>query len=458
MKNINFIGRKKEVRQVKELAKENFMLVVKGRRRVGKTTLLRKSLPEARYLFIWPNKSLGWITEKICEEQKLPAFKNFVDSLIYLLDQNKIIIIDEFQNLLYVDKSVYGEVQRLIDERKLQRKFLKIAVAGSSYSLINKVFNDLAAPLYGRRSSEITLEGLSFKCLFKELGLPLAEFMELWAVFEGIPYYYELVDTKLSARENVKRLVLSKEALLQNEGKTVLAVEFGNDSKTYSTVLGAIAEGKTKLREIASLFDNKSNEVVKYLDLLRNEFHLVQRMTPLLSNPAKSKEGHYLIRDNFLGFWFYFADKQKSYLEQERFTEVLDFFEKNFNSFVGKKFEEFILELFSQKFLQRGYEKTGRQWGTIPGAPKGMNQYEIDFCAVNEKTKSIIFGECKWEEKVKAGVILKELQEKAQFVDWNTGEREEKYYLFAKSFENKKANLGKNITLIDLNDLEKILK
>ena len=456
MKNISFIGRRQELALIKKLQSKNFLLVVKGRRRIGKTTLLTKAFPDAAYIFIWPNKSPRWMIERICADHKLPTFNTFTDILSCLLDQKKVIIIDEFQNFLQVDSSVYGEIQKLIDERKINKTFLKLAVSGSSYSLIQKVLSDVASPLYGRRDAEITLSHLPIPALFQELQMPLREFIELWSVFEGIPYYYELIDTTLTAQENIQHLILAKNASLQNEGKTLLAVEFGKDSKTYSTIFSAIAEGKTKLQEISSLFDGKSNEVIKYLDLLRNEFKLVQRATPLLADPRKSKEGHYLIIDNFLHFWFHFIDKQRDYIEQERFKEVQNFFNANFNAFVGRKFEKFILQLLNSGIITlRNEDKMGSQWGSIPGASKDKNQYEIDICAINEKKKELLLGECKWEERVDARMIIAELQQKASYLPWHQFDRKEYYALFAKSFKTKISKEG--VYLYDLQDIKRAL-
>lgn len=457
MENISFIGRSAELELIRTISRANFLLVVKGRRRIGKTTLLRKALPRAIYLFVWPNKSIQWIIERICTEYKLPQFRHFIDLLIYLLDQQKILIIDEFQNFLSVDNSVYGEIQKLVDERKLSKKSLKIAVAGSSYSLVNKVFNDLAAPLYGRRTAEIALDHLPIVDLYHELELSLCEFIELWSVFEGVPYYYEFIDCKLKAKENIIRLILSKEAILRDEGKAILSVEFGRDSKTYSTVLSCIAEGKTKLQEISGLFDNKKHEVIKYLDLLRNEFKFVLRQTPLLSDPRKSKEGHYIIFDNFLHFWFNFVDKQRDYFEQERYAEILHFFEQNFNSFVGRKFEKFILQLLNSGIIKlRQEEAIGPQWGSILMAGKDRNQYELDICGINEKKKELLVGECKWEEHVDARMIITQLQQKAGYLPWHISDRKVYYAIFAKSFKTKISEEG--IYLYDLKDIERSLR
>lgn len=460
MRNIKFLNRVKELGNVKDISSNNFFLVVKGRRRIGKTTFLKKCFSEAVYIFVWPNKSLKWINQKISEENKIPYFVNFSDILNYLFDKKQIVIIDEFQNFLSVDKSVYGEIQKIIDERK-KEKFIKIAVAGSSYSLMNKVFNNIASPLYGRRTAEITLSHLPIKELYNELKIDIEKFFKLWSVFEGVPYYYELFDYKISAEENLKKLFLEKDALLYDEGKAVLSVEFGQDSKTYNTTLSTIAEGKTKLNEISSLFDNKKNETIKYLNILRKEFKLIKRLVPILTDPKKSKEGRYKINDNFLEFWFNFVDRQRDYFEQERFEKIKKFFDGNFKKFLGEKFEKFVIELIKDRILNFDFEFTelGRQWGKIPNAEKDKNQYEIDIIAFNEKSVDILFGECKWQENIDATEIIKNLKHKAQYIELNKERRKEYFAMFAKSFKKKiKEHKGNKVYCFDLKDIEKLLR
>ena len=360
---------------------------IKGRRRIGKTLLLRKTFPNSIYLFIWPDKTSDWILDQISNEYSLPRFKNFGSLLEYLFEQSKVVIIDEFQNFLNIDKSIFGEIQKIIDERKNNNKKFRLAVAGSSYSMMNKVFYESASPLYGRKTHEIHLENLDISPLLKELKIPLEGFFELWSVFEGVPYYYEILNLNKNPKENIIKLILSKDCQLKEEGKAILSIEFGKDSRTYNTVLTAISEGKTKLNEIASLFNNKTNETIKYLEILRKEFNLVRKITPLTENPKKSRSGRYEIIDNFLSFWFYFYDRNRPYVEQERFNEIRNFFDKEFNAFLGKKFEKFILGLIKIKILlnEFSFDSFGSQWGK---SDKG--NYEIDILALNEPKKEIL--------------------------------------------------------------------
>src|SRR3989344_2764362 len=126
MKSI-FINREKELAKLKEMKNKRFFLVVSGRRRIGKTALLKKAFPDAYYLFIWPNKSINWLIQELAKENNIPEFRSFKDLLSYMLDQNKNLIIDEFQNISGIDKSVYGEIQKIIDDRKFKGKPLNLA-------------------------------------------------------------------------------------------------------------------------------------------------------------------------------------------------------------------------------------------------------------------------------------------------------------------------------------------
>ena len=456
MVNIKFIGRDKELSQIRSLSKSNFFLIVKGRRRIGKTLLLRKAFEDPIYLFIWPDKTSDWVMEQISHEYALPRFKNFGSLLEYLFEKGKTVIIDEFQNFLNIDRSIFGEIQKVIDERKNNHKPFKLAVAGSSYSMMNKVFYDSASPLYGRKTHEIHLESLDISSLLTALKISLEEFFELWSVFEGVPYYYELLDLKKSSKDNIIDLILSKDCQLKEEGKAILSIEFGKDSRTYNTVLTAISEGKTKLNEISGLFNNKTNETVKYVDILRKDFNLVRKTTPLTENPHKSRLGRYEIIDNFLSFWFYFYDKHRPYAEQERFSEIKTFFNNEFNTFLGRKFEKFIRNIINDGTIlsELSFDRVGSQWGKC-----GDAVYEIDILALNESKKEMLFGECKWKEKVNVLTVLKELDKKTTSVNWNTGSRKEILAVFAKSFSKKVSVFnGKKVYCIDLKYLERKIK
>jgi len=443
----------------KDLKNKDFFLIVLGRRRIGKTALLLKVLPEAAYIFIWPNKSTSWMIEEISRDLNIPSFKKFSDIITYLLDNNKIVILDEFQNLLKIDKSIYGELQKIIDERMIKGKPLKLIACGSSNSMINKILYDTASPLYGRRTHELKVEHLPISSLYTWLKRSMEDIVKLWSVFEGVPYYYKLLDNEKSPEDNILHLLISKNALLKDEGNVVLSAEFGEESKVYYTILSLIADGKTKIHQIASFFDNKPYVVSKYLDKLRREFNVIKRFTPVLSDPKRSKESIYVINDNFLLFWFKFVERNRALIEQERYEEVEAYFNTNFNSYVGALFEKFTLNLFKNKYLQGiNYTKIGKQFGRIPAT---KDTYEIDILAVNEQTKELLAVEVKWQDLKLRDVksIIEELHEKIPYVQWENEKRKEILGVFAKSVDKKAKEwlLSQGYKVWDLGDVEKII-
>lgn len=453
MQNIQFIGRSTELKTISRMA-HNFFLIVKGRRRIGKTSLLQKSFPNAVYIFIWPNKSIDWILNQICIEYKLPRFGTFSDLITYLLDQKKTIILDEFQNIYHIDKSIYGELQKLIDQRKNSNTFFQIAVAGSSYSLMQKVFNDSASPLYGRRTHEIHLDHLDFIDLYNNFSYTLDEFIQLWSVFEGVPYYYELIEKENNAIGIILSLLIKKNAQLKDEGNAILSVEFGNTAKTYNTILSAISQGKTKLSEIANLFGNKKGEVMKYITILRNDFNLIQKHTPILDDYQKSRDGRYMIQDNFLSFWFLFVDKQRGLIEQGRLSEVEQYFQENFNTFVGKKFEKLCIMLLKKgTFTQLAhFIQVGTQWGS----DGNRSVYEIDIVGVNNKQKALLLGECKWKKDIDPVKLCEQLEQKSLNFSSKVTPYAKTYVLFAKSFTTKITTFkGAKVFCIDLAHMTK---
>lgn len=449
MRNIEFVPRLEASKTIQN-AKPPYFIVVEGRRRIGKTTFLKHHIPNALYMFVWPNKSLHWILERTCKDNNIPHFQTITDLLRYCFEKDKPVIIDEFQNFLHIDKSVHGEIQHVIDSSKTHR----LAVAGSSYSLMNKVFKDEASPLYGRRTATIPLTHLPIHSLYNAVPYSVEEFIELWSVFEGVPYYYELLEHEEPIHA-IKNLLLSPQATLQNEGNAILNLEFGKDAKTYGTVINAIATGKNTVSEIAGAFGNDTATVTKYLSLLRKQFNLVQRHTPILEDPKKSRQSRYKLKDNFLTFWLRFVEGQQDLLEQQRYREIETHFEEQFPAHIGKMFERFILNILRRHpdIIPQDFDKIGQQWGKNKNKPKGKQAYEIDIVAPHEKTKSILFGECKWKDNVSGKKLLKKLKTKAKGVEWNNEKRQEEYLLVAKTF----TDIPTEANILDLNKIESIL-
>lgn len=461
---MKFYNRQQELDLLKRVieAKGTRFIIVKGIRRVGKTRLILESLKnkKALYIFIPKDETVSGFLEYLSEDLNIPKFNTIHDFLKYVFEKYDYLFFDEFQNFYYMKKAAYSYLQKIFDEYKRKNLLLCLFVSGSSYSLMRKIFSDYSKALYGRKDLEISLGELDIKAIWQILDhlkiKDIEDRIKFWAIFGGIPKYYELIEIlkPTSFDEFVRLVFLDNYKSILDEGKSILISEFGGEHKSYYSVLEAISEGKTKISEIATKFNNDINSANRYVGLIKEEYNLITRIKPIIG-----KKGSYQLKNNFFSFWFSFIKRYEAYYEQGKIIAIFDFFKKNFSSYMGKLFEKFCFEFIKEHpSLFFPFTKLSKQWGKIHKAPKDKNQYEIDICAINEKTKEILFGECKWEDKVNVSKVLFELKEKAKYVQWNNDKREEYYVIFAKSFKDRRIKLPENMFLFDLRDLEKVFK
>jgi AAA+ ATPase superfamily predicted ATPase len=232
------------IRNLEQLSEEHaHMLVMFGRRRVGKTRLIIESM-DSIYFFV-DKKTSSLLLREYSDILKtelsgfVPEFSNWDDFVRFLFEYSKTnhlkIVFDEFQNFTYVDPAIFSIFQKYWDMYHNDTPILLVFV-GSYIGLMKKIFINAKEPLYGRATSRIDLKPLS-----------------LYATFGGVPRYYQLIeDYGLTNYEDVIRtLILSENAILKDEVKQILISEFGNNYTTYFSVLEAISFGKGTLKEIS---------------------------------------------------------------------------------------------------------------------------------------------------------------------------------------------------------------
>ncbi len=231
---------------------------------------------------------------------------------------------------------------------------------------------------------------------------------------------------KRSLRENISRNILSKNSYLYNEPRFILNEEI-TETINYFSILKTIAEGEHKIGNIASKIGIKANILTKYLDMLIN-LDILERQVPVTeNNPEKSKMGLYFIKDNYFRFWFRYLFPNQSYLEIQEEDYVLEIIKKDFANFVALVFERACLDkipmLAKEGKLPFKPNKWGKWW---------TRNEEIDIVAYNDRTKEIIFAECKWSIKLVGLNVLRSLENKTKKVNWNIDDRTEYYAIFAR--------------------------
>ena len=464
--NRMFVNRERELKffNDKYRSKGFDFIVIYGRRRVGKTELVKQ--------FIKDKKNIYFLADKRGTEFNIDRFKQKISEFLdeprveldtleavfsYLLkkigDQRLIICIDEFSYLIEKDDSIPSVFQLIIDEI-LNKSNIMLILLGSSVSLMENGVLSSKSPLYGRRTGQFKIEPLSFSNILEFFpNRELSENVLLYSVFGGIPFYLNKIDNG-AALDNIKSLILKKGEILYEEIDFLLKEELREPS-TYKSILEAIASGCSKIGEISNKAKVETRDIDKYLKVLINLGYVEKEISP--TEKEKSKKTIYRIKDNFFKFWFKFCSPKLSELEIGREGEVFSFIKNNLNSFVGIIFEEICKEFLGKNRIFE-YKKVGRWWG-YKRIDNKREEIEIDICAVNEKTKEILFGECKWKDNVNVESIMKDLREKIEYVEWNNEKRKESYAVFAKSFSKKIDEFeGKKIYCFDLKDIEKRLK
>ncbi len=452
-----FVNRVVELDFLNKIYKKNGkqLIIIYGRRRVGKTELINHFCINKKSVYFLADKR-GTLSNarrfaKLCAEHFKdvePQVNNFDDAFSYIkkrLGKEKTVItIDEFSYLVEKDQSISSVFQLVFDEI-LKETNIVLILCGSSISMMYKGTLSYESPLYGRRTGEWLLKKMSFKEISNFFQKDsFEEKVRKYAVVGGIPAYAKHFLEKKTIEE-IELTVLKKGEVLYNEPEILLKEEL-RDPSSYFSILEAMSK-TTKLTEIANLANIPAKDLPKYFKVLE-DLELIYKAVPVTE--GKSKKASYFIKDNFFRFWFKFVFPKKSELESGKISTVLLVIKREFNAFVGLIFEQICLEyLKEQKILP--FTKIGKWWGHSRKNGKRVVE-EIDIVSIDERGKTILFAECKWQEKVDAEKVLNALIEKAKKVEWFNNERKEYYAVFAKSFA-KKTEL-KNCFLFELKHLQ----
>ncbi|MBI1296480.1 AAA family ATPase [bacterium] len=438
-----FINRHEELARLEEryTSDKAELFVLYGRRRVGKTELLRefcRSKPnlffvatlssDADQLAAFSQQIWQYTHDSVSGDFTFPSWEAAFSALIDLPGR-PIVIIDEITYLIAGNKSIPSILQKVWD-MQLSRSNLFLVLCGSYIGMMEREILDYQAPLYGRRTGSELLPPLELPAIalfFPEL-LPIQQ-IETWSVLGGMPYYLSLFRNSQDLFAGVKAHILHAKGTLYDEPLLLLMEEL-REPRNYFSILRAIAGGHTRLNEIAqSAGVGDVRTTGRYLDILR-QLRVVRRLTPATERqPEKSKKGIYQIEDPFLNFWFRFVHPHRGSLDLGLVDAVFSTrVEPVFDSFVGHAFEEtaraYIARLARMGKLPFLLERVGRWWN---------NSEEIDVVAVSDIDNAILIGECKWSTKPVGLNILADLQRKAQILLGEERRDRVVYALFSKN-------------------------
>ena len=394
------------------------MIVITGRRRIGKTTLIKRSFTGIPFLYFFVGKKseallcqeLSEIVREVLGEDlgDFMSFRRLFEVIMNISKRrNFTLVLDEFQNLKIAGGGIFSDIQDVWDANKDDSR-INLVICGSIYSKMKKIFDDKQEPLYGRATARFKIRPFStqtLKIILKDHNPDYTpdDLLTLYMVTGGVAKYVELLMSQGAyTKDSILKAVLSLGSYFIDEGRELLSDEFGKDYGNYFSVLSALAGGKTYRGDMTSYV---GFETGGYLDKLETDFNIVSRVRPYLSG-EQSRNVRYYLDDNFLGFWFRFIYKYRSAVEIGNMDYVRGKINADYETYSG-----FILE----KWFRQSYSETGEYnivtnyWKKRTGGAPGEDQ-EIDLVAVNETDHSIVIGECKRNpDKIKMNV----LQEKA---------------------------------------------
>ena len=422
---MKFIGRKREMEKLEsEYSRDSSFVVIYGRRRVGKTTLIKEFLKDKTAFYFLATeeiesqsmKRLAGVVARTTKNRLLQnaTFTDWLDLFQVIADyepeKKKVFVIDEFPYLVKTNSAFPSILQNAWDE-VLKDKNVMLILSGSLIGMMQKHALSYDSPLYGRRTSQMRLAPLLFTDIYAVQSLAFTESVEQYAVTGGVPKYLEFFEDGRELPEQIKDAVLSKNGFLYEEPFFLLKSE-SMTAVNYFSIIKAIADGNHKIGKIAGVLGIESSKLTPYLSTL-SDLGFVEKRTPVTEkNPEKSRKGLYFIADNFIRFWFKYVYPYKGELELDNMQIVLEEMKKDFETkFVAFAYEDICKDIFAN-LCKRGVvdfvpSRIGAYW---------LNDYtgdtEIDVMAVDNQNKRIFAGECKYHRNPVDAPVYYALKEK----------------------------------------------
>ena len=403
-----FVGRTDELKKLNEMyAGDKFeCAIIYGRRRVGKTTLIKEFIKDKNAIYFVAREADGLVnlngfsndvysvTAK--EHAKNSIFSDWDKAFDYIYQISKdnriVLAIDEYPYLAEGFHSISSILQAHIDTQ-LKNSKLFLILCGSSMSFMENQVLGYKSPLYGRRTAQFKISPFNF---FE--SLPFLEAFEkedkaiLYGVTGGIPEYLNKINSSKSVKDNIIDLFLTTSGHFYEEPTNLLKQELREPS-TYNGIIEAIADGASRLNEIATKCGMESNKCAKYLKSLMS-LGIIKKELPITE--TVSKKSIYLLDDMMFRFWYRFVFSNMSGIVSGLGNGIYDYeVNGSLSAYMGLVFEEickqYLLKEAKKNTLPFFPGKIGRWWGNNP---KEKRQEEIDI--LTYRKNNALFCECKW--------------------------------------------------------------
>jgi hypothetical protein len=426
-------------------ASPSTLLILYGRRRVGKTRLLTHWMQKYR------ERAIYWVAEPSSALHQLRSFSQIIfnfghpgsqapqdftyaswqqafEEVAQLAQTERLaLFIDEFTYLIESDSDIVGTVQKVWDH-SLKEANLFLALSGSQAGLMQKEMLSYQAPLYGRATAQLELPPLPYivtREFFPDYEIP--EHVAIYAILGGVPAYWERMDKRLPLLENVQNQLFTPNTLMQEEPRLLLQ-DFITDTQNYHGIIRAIAHGALTQHAIANHTGLSQGHVSKYLSVLR-ETGFVERRVPVTEVSRRSRRGHYYVTDPYLRFYYRFLSANQMQLAIWSPQQVVQYIESNIGPFIEKNtWPELCRDwlLAAAAFNERvpEFEQIGGAW---------TSKHLVEVAGINRPRNLLALGICRWQDEPVGHESLRELVNQTEALVPKNGDWEIYYFGFASS-------------------------
>ena len=421
---MKFVDRIDEAARLKDaLAREKSSLVVMyGRRRLGKSTLIKRVLSDTDVYFL-ADRSEGQhqrvllakvIAQVFPDFDKLtyPDWESMFRAVNYRTDKRFTLCLDEFPYLVEQSSELPSVLQKLVDEKLLK---YNLVLCGSSQNMMYGLFLDSTAPLYGRADEIMKLAPIRLPYIQEALSLDAMNAIEEYTVWGGVPRYWELRESQNSLSDALWHNIFSINGNLYEEPIKLFQDDVKDIVKT-STIMSYIGSGANRLSEIAARCNepatNLSRPLKKLIDL-----GFLEKDVPFGSDEKNAKKSLYKIADPFMAFYYQFVVPNRSFIELGRRLPIEQALTAHFSEYVSMQWEKLCRDAVTGNIVNGVvYGKAKRWWGSVLNEDKKPEQVEFDVMAESLDKKYLLVGECKWTVQENSKQLTTELLRKVNLL------------------------------------------
>jgi Predicted ATPase (AAA+ superfamily) len=424
---MKFVDRIDETARLKDVLSrdKSSLVVVYGRRRLGKSSLIKRVLSNNDIYFL-ADRSEGQhqrillakvIAQIFPDFDKLtyPDWEAMLYAVNYRANERFTLCLDEFPYLVEQSPELPSVLQKLVDEKQLK---YNLVLCGSSQNMMYGLFLDSTAPLYGRADEIMRLMPIRLPYIQEALNLNAKNAIEEYAVWGGVPRYWELRENRNSLDDALWHNILSVNGILYEEPIKLFQDDIKDIVKT-STIMSYIGAGANRLSEIAARCNepatNLSRPLKKLIDL-----GFLEKDVPFGIDEKNAKKSLYKIADPFMAFYYQFVVPNRSFIELNRRLPIEQALTSNFVNYVSMQWKKMCRDAVTGNLINGiVYGKAKRWWGHVLNEEKQPEQVEFDVMARSLDKKYLLVGECKWTSQENGKQLTAEILRKANLLPFS---------------------------------------